>query len=152
MGHIMMRNVNRTYTGYGFISAQNFNTGNLAAEFADRWKQPGDEAHTNIPSFVTGGASVTRRNTDYYVRGNVNVTDASYAKIRDIMLQYEMPRRIIKKIGAEQLSFRLAVSNLMLWKANPYHIDPEFQDTKYGYYSTIPANQGTITIGAHLTL
>nr|WP_295870539.1 SusC/RagA family TonB-linked outer membrane protein [uncultured Chitinophaga sp.] len=152
MGHIMMRNVNRTYTGYGFISALNFTSGNLPAEFADRWKKPGDEAYTNIPSFVTGSANTTRRNTDYYTHGNINVTDASYAKIRDMILSYDMPHRIIKKIQAEQLSFRLIVSNLLLWKANPYHIDPEFQDTKYGYYSTIPANQGTITIGAHLTL
>lgn len=152
MGHIMMRNVNRTYTGYGFISALNFKSGNLPAEFADRWKKPGDEAHTNIPSFVTGGTNTSRRNTDYYTYGNINVADASYAKIRDIMLQYDAPNRIMKRIGVEQLSFRVAVSNIMLWKANPYHIDPEFQDTKYGFYSTVPANQGTITIGAHLTL
>lgn len=152
MGHVMMRNVNRTYTGYGFISPLDFTSGNLSAEFADRWKKPGDEAQTNIPSFVTGSINTTRRNTDYYTYGNINVTDASYIKIRDIMLSYAMPHNIVKRIGAEQLSFRLSVSNLMLWKANPYHIDPEFQDTKYGYYSTVPANQGTITFGAHLTL
>lgn len=151
-GNVMMRNVNRTYTGYGFINALNFTTGNLPAEFADRWKKPGDEAHTNIPSFVNGSVSTTRRNTDYYVFGNINVTDASYAKIRDITLAYDMPSHIVKKIHAEGLTFRVQVSNLMLWKANRYHIDPEFQDAKNGFYNTVPTRQGSITIGAHLTL
>ena len=37
-----------------------------------------------------------------------------------------------------------AVSNLLLWKANDHGIDPEFIDMA-------PANQKTITVGAHLS-
>lgn len=151
VGHKMFRNVNRTYTGYSFINNQDFSSGNLHADFANRWKQPGDEAHTNIPSFITTAENTTRRNTDYYVLGDLNVVDASYAKIRDISLSYSLPPVVVKKIHAEQLTFRVQVSNLMLWKANHDNIDPEFQDARFGVRSGMPVNQGAITIGAHLT-
>lgn len=153
LGHVMLRNVNRTYTGFGFHNPLNFNGGNLHAEFANRWKQPGDEAITNIPSFVTGSTSTTRRNIDYYTKGNINVTDASYAKIRDITLSWALPERLAKKIGTRGITLRSQVSNLMLWKANRYHIDPEFQDTHYGStYSIVPTKQGSFTVGAHVSL
>lgn len=152
LGNKMFRDVNRTYTGYSFIRAQDFTAGNLHTDFANRWKQPGDEAHTNIPSFVSTMESNTRRNTDYYVYGNINVVDASYAKVRDVSLSYALPVAVVRKIHAEQLTFRLQVSNLMLWKANHDDIDPEFQDARYGYRSAMPVNQGAVTLGAHLTL
>ncbi|MBO9732106.1 MAG: SusC/RagA family TonB-linked outer membrane protein [Chitinophaga sp.] len=152
LGNKMFRDVNRTYTGYSFIQAQNFTTGNLHADFADRWKQPGDEAHTSIPSFVSTQENYSRRNTDYYIYGNNNVVDASYAKIRDISLSYTLPVAMVRKIHAEQLTFRFQVSNLMLWKANHNGIDPEFQDARFGYRAVMPVNQGAITFGAHLTL
>ncbi len=152
IGNKMFRDVNRTYTGYGFIQTLNFTAGNLHADFANRWKQPGDEAHTNIPSFVSTQENYARRNTDYYVYGNINVVDASYAKVRDITLSYALPATTIKRIRAEQLTLRLQVSNLMLWKANHDGIDPEFHDARYGYRAAMPVNQGAVTLGAHLTL
>jgi hypothetical protein len=38
----------------------------------------------------------------------------------------------------------------MLWKANKFGIDPEFQTS--GGARTIRTGQGTITLGAHITL
>lgn len=156
LGSVMFRDANTVYSydngPSGFILNQNFQAGNLPAEFANRWKQPGDEAKTNIPSFV-GNPSMDaqRRYTNYYVYGDLNVVSAAYAKIRDITLSYAMPASITSKMKAERLVFRLQLSNLMLWKANHYGIDPEFQDARYGSRS-MPFNQRAITIGAHLTL
>ncbi len=149
LGHKMFRNVNRTYTGAQFINNQNFNSGNLHAEFARRWKKPGDEANTNIPSFVTASDEADRK-TAYYVYGNVNVVDASFAKIRDITLSYTVPGAAARRLHAEQLIFRVQLSNLLLWKANKFGIDPEFQQASSGDASR-PENQRAITIGAHLT-
>ncbi len=156
LGSVMFRDANTVYTYNngpgGFIQNQDFQAGNLNAEFAGRWKQPGDEARTNIPSFVGNAATDgQRRNTNYYIYGNLNVVSASYAKIRDITLSYAVPPSVVKKMNAERLVFRVQLSNLMLWKANHYGIDPEFQDARYGIRS-MPFNQKTITIGAHLTL
>lgn len=151
LGNVMFRDVNTTYIGDVFIRSQNFQAGNLNAEFASRWKQPGDENKTDIPSFVNNGATDARRYTNYYVFGDQNVVSASYAKIRDMTLAYQMPLNVIKRLKVEGLSFRLQMSNVMLWKANSYGIDPEFQDARYGSRS-MPTAQNTITIGAHLTL
>jgi len=151
LGNVMFRDVNTTYTGDVFIGSQNFQSGNLNAEFANRWKQPGDENKTDIPSFVNNAATDARRYTNYYVFGDQNVVSASYAKIRDMTLAYQMPLNVIKRLKVQGLSFRLQMSNVMLWKANSYGIDPEFQDARYGIRS-MPTAQNTITIGAHLTL
>ncbi|MCZ4244174.1 SusC/RagA family TonB-linked outer membrane protein [Pedobacter punctiformis] len=152
LGNVMFRDMNKIYTGAAFIQNQNFQTGNLNSDFADRWKQPGDENKTIIPAFISSESlDATRRNTNYYVYGNQNVVSASYVKLRDLTLFYNMPENIIKKIKAEGLTFRLQLSNVMLWKANSYGIDPEFQDAQLGVRS-MPYNQKTITIGAHLTL
>lgn len=154
LGHVMFRDVNTVYAettnGYGFIGNQSFQSGNLHADFADRWKVPGDEHRTNIPGYETL-ANNSKRNTDYYRYGSLNIVDASYVKIRDMSLSYAFPRAVLDRVKATGLSFRIGVSNIMLWKANKDGIDPEFQDARFGGRS-MPVGQNAINIGIHLTL
>lgn len=119
---------------------------NVSKDFLKRWKTEGDEAHTNIPSYeVSAATSLGRRSLDYFTYGDVNVLSASYIKLRDITFSYYLPEAIVSKVRAQSISFRAQLSNVMLWKANKYGIDPEFQ-------SIMPLNQKTITLGAHITL
>ncbi|MNK13738.1 TonB dependent receptor [compost metagenome] len=154
LGHVMFRDVNRTYeestNGYGFIANQSFQSGNLHAEFANRWQKSGDESITNIPGYKSRADNL-KRNTDYYSYGNLNVVSASYMKIRDLGLTYTFPRSIASKIKVEGLSLRAGMTNIMLWKANDYDIDPEFQDARYGL-RTLPTGQNAFNVGIHLTL
>ncbi|WP_162304949.1 SusC/RagA family TonB-linked outer membrane protein [Sphingobacterium olei] len=154
LGHVMFRDVNGTYTestnGYGFIGNQNFQSGNLHAEFADRWQKPGDENITNIPGYASI-ADNAKRNTDFYRFGHTNVVSASYMKIRDIGLTYRFSKSIASKIKAESLSIRAGMSNIMLWKANDYNIDPEFHDARFGT-RYLPTGQSAVHVGVHLTL
>jgi len=154
LGHVMFRDVNTDYdeatNGYGFIGNQNFQRGNLHADFANRWQKPGDENQTDIPGYKTRAENL-KRNTDYYRFGNQNVVSASYMKIRDLGLSYSFPRSVTSKIKVEGLSLRAGMSNIMLWKANDYGIDPEFQDARGGLRS-LPAGQNAFNIGIHLTL
>ncbi|MDR6782201.1 TonB-linked SusC/RagA family outer membrane protein [Pedobacter africanus] len=154
LGHVMFRDVNNTYIestqGYGFISNQNFQIGNLHADFANRWQKPGDENRTDIPGYKTPSDNADR-NTAYYIYGNQNVVSASYMKIRDLGLTYAFPRSVIGKLKIEGLSLRAGMSNIMLWKANDYGIDPEFQDARYGSRS-LPTGQNAFNVGVHLTL
>ncbi|SHL68361.1 TonB-linked outer membrane protein, SusC/RagA family [Chitinophaga jiangningensis] len=154
MGNVMYRSMNTLYSGTVNISALNFRSGNIHEEFANRWKQPGDEKITNIPGFIANSStSSTRRFTGYYTKGDVNVVDASYIKVRDITLSYQVPQKVLRMIRAEGLSFRAQLSNVMLWKGNKYGLDPEFSNsTATGASSAMPFNQKAITIGAHLTL
>lgn len=153
LGHVMFRDVNKTYTvsnNGSFIENQNFQSGNLHADFANRWQVAGDELKTDIPSFLSDAGANEARDLQYYIRADRNVLSASYIKIRDMAFSYQVPENMIKRIRLEGLSFRVQLSNIMLWKNNKDGIDPEFQIARYGV-RTMPFNQNTVTIGAHLT-
>ncbi len=152
LGHVMFRDVNRTYSEYfsgnGFIVSQDFQTGNLHADFVKRWQQPGDEKTTDIPGFKTLEEEMVRA-TYYYILGNTNVVSASYIKMRDLTLSYTFPQSVIRKWKIEGLSVRGGMTNVMLWKANKQGIDPEFQEGRYGSRN-IPAGQNAVNLGVHL--
>ncbi len=80
-GHVMFRDVNRSYFGNVYISSQDFQSGNFHAEFADRWKAPGDEARTDIPRFINDAAVSAGRNVDYYIYSSKNVIRASLHQV-----------------------------------------------------------------------
>lgn len=134
MGHVMRR---QHYLLYGGQLHRN-----VSVEFLNRWKQPGDEQFTDVPGYSN---TATGRYLDFFIYGDKSVVDASFAKFRDITLFYDIPRSVVSKVKAEAVTFRVQVSNIMVWKANKYGIDPEFQDL------VIPANQHSITVGAHVT-
>jgi hypothetical protein len=150
LGHVEFRDVNSYYTNR--LVGINFSSGNAPQEFANRWKAKGDELVTNIPSFVAGTTSVSRRDVAYYQSGDINVIDASYIKLRDITLNYNLPASIIRKLKASNISLRCQLSNIMLWKANKYGIDPEFQSTGSLGLRNVRTGQHEITLGAHITL
>lgn len=143
LGHVLFRDFNRVWND---VLYQN----NIQPEFANRWKAPGDENKTNIPRYAYNSSIANARNDFYYQYSNLNSFNASYAKIREITLSYSLARGLVQRMGAEGLTFRAQVSNLMLWKKNNLGIDPEFQSPDG--YRNIRTGQGTITVGAHLTL
>jgi hypothetical protein len=114
---------------------------NISVDFLNRWKVPGDEAFTDIPGMVYS----TANETNYFTQGDVNVVSASFVKLRDLTLFYSIPQRLADKIRAQGITFRAQVSNVMVWKANKYGIDPEFQGL------AIPSNQNTISLGANIS-
>ncbi|WP_158827554.1 SusC/RagA family TonB-linked outer membrane protein [Mucilaginibacter lacusdianchii] len=153
LGHVMRRDVNNFYSTrltHGSTSG-GFTTGNVHADFLDRWRQPGDEQTTNIPSFVANPTIAARRDINYYTLADINVISASFIKMRDITLTYSLPQQFIKKIHAEGITLRAQVSNLMLWKANKDGIDPEFQNG-YSGYRTLRTGQGTVSFGLNVRL
>jgi TonB-linked SusC/RagA family outer membrane protein len=152
-GNVMRRDVDNFYYGrLSHLSALGggFTTGNVNAEFADRWQKPGDEATTNIPSFVANqSVSAARRDPNYYIDGDINVVSAAFVKMRDITFTYSLPQMIAKKVDADQITLRAQVSNLMVWKSNKYGIDPEFQSDYLGS-RTLPYGQNTVTLGLNV--
>jgi TonB-linked SusC/RagA family outer membrane protein len=146
---VMRRNFNTYYTGL-LTHQQGVFNGGLNAEFANRWKSPGDEAVTNIPSYVASASvNSTRRDVTYYQYADINVVSSAYVKFRDITVSYSLPPRIVKLLGVSNFRLRAQVSNIMLWRGNKNGIDPEYQDPATGN-QTIPNSQGAISIGAHI--
>lgn len=147
LGHVMRRDVGPNHILEGYYagrmtkhrnvlsgsSQSGFTGGQLHPDFLDRWRKPGDEAFTNVPAYVPNQSeSDSRRDADYYRKGDINVVSASYIKLRDITLSYRLPETVCRKIKTDDISLRLQVSNIMLWKANSYNIDPEFHDAHSG--------------------
>lgn len=150
LGAVMRRDVNDFYTGLLFRDGTGF-VGNLNEDFNLRWKTPGDESFTNIPSYVASrGISGSRRNTMYYTYADINVVSASYVKLRDITLSYDFTARVLNAIHLDAARLYVQSGNFMIWKANQYNIDPEFQSFTTGK-RIIPAFTHPITFGATVT-
>jgi TonB-linked SusC/RagA family outer membrane protein len=152
LGNVMRRDVNQIYSGLltqnNVLFGNGFTSGNLNAEFANRWKAPGDEAHTNIPSYLSDPVANYARNVAYYINGDVNVISASYVKMRDLTLVYKLPDALLKLLRMNNITLRAQLSNVMLWKNNKYGIDPEFQNS-LSATRTLPVNQHTLSLGVH---
>ncbi|WP_210354897.1 SusC/RagA family TonB-linked outer membrane protein [Sphingobacterium tabacisoli] len=125
-------------------------TNSIHPEFANRWKQAGDESRTNIPRYVGNSDDNYSRNTSYYSYANSNIFNASFLKLRDVTFSYSLNDELAKRLRAQAVSFRVQVSNIMLWKANSLGIDPEFHSARGG--RVIRTGQGQVTFGAHITL
>lgn len=153
LGHVMRKDVNTVYTErlyHSDVLRGGLISGNFHSDFANRWKQPGDELHTSIPSYVSNSSlSYTRRDVQYYTHGDLNVVSASYIKLRDITLAYRLPSFLLERLHTQQITLRMQLSNLMLWKANKEDIDPEFMDAVAGTRS-MRVNQGTISFGVNV--
>jgi hypothetical protein len=150
MGAVMHRDVNTFYSGRLTGSTGNF-SGNQNEEFADRWKKPGDEATTNIPSYVANqGTDFSRRNTDYYVGSDLNVVSASYIKLRDVTLSYKFPASVNRMLKISAASIFVQTGNFMVWKANKYNIDPEYNDYTTGT-RFLPPYTHSYSVGANVT-
>ena len=150
LGNVMRRDVNRLYTGR--LAPDGFRLANISPSFLDRWKKPGDEAFTAIPSYVSlGKINGSRRNTEYYTLADINVTSASYVKLRDLTLSYEFSPRILKALNITAISVFGQSTGFMIWKANKYGIDPEYNDLDNGIRN-IPSFNHSYTLGLNFTL
>ncbi|WP_164974057.1 SusC/RagA family TonB-linked outer membrane protein [Filimonas effusa] len=125
LGGVMRNVLNSFYTGR-LASNPSFTNSNYSVYFTKRWKHPGDEATTDIPSFVANeGVSYSRRNIDYYTKGDVTVISASFLKIRDITLGYDLPSVLLRRLQIQSLRIYGQATNFLLWAKNNKGIDPD---------------------------
>lgn len=125
MGGVMRKDVNGMYTGR-LQTSNAFSGPNIQYYFADRWKQPGDEMSTDIPSYVADGyTNYTRRNTAYYTNGDINVVSSSFIKLRDITLNYEFSDKLVRSLKIQNAGIFVQATNFRVWTANKDGIDPE---------------------------
>jgi TonB-linked SusC/RagA family outer membrane protein len=146
LGGVMRRDINHTYSG--MITTTNNLNGNLNVEFLDRWQKPGDEKTTNIPRYLSV-ENYGQRSIDFYNNADINVVSSSYVKLNEAALSYQLGNAALKWLKIQSASLRVQVNNILLWKANKYGINPEFEGAQYGYRG-IPVNQHTITLGANI--
>ena len=109
---------------------------NMSAEFNDRWRQPGDEAHCVIPGLSSEALTVSESSgatVAYLVpykeivpSGSANgwymydmsderVVKGDHIRWQSLTLGYTFPQNIVKAIGASYLRLNFQVSNLGVW-------------------------------------
>jgi TonB-dependent starch-binding outer membrane protein SusC len=132
MGHVF-RKQDITTRNY---PSSNYFTGmlNTSKALANRWRQAGDEAVTNVP----GIRKINAASIDWYTNSNSNIRDASHVRLQQITLGYTFPQSILNKTKVfRSITANATVSNLgIIWRANDDGIDPDYVTTDI--YTNLP--------------
>lgn len=142
-GHMMRQDLNTLFAGR--IS------NNINRAFNERWQKPGDELLTNVPKYIANQTdSDNQRNTTLYKYADVNIVSASYLRLRDITVAYNLPPTLMSKYRINNVKLYAQANNILLWTKNKKDIDPEYYNLENGYrVSKMPA---FFTLGLHIGL
>lgn len=125
----------------------------------------GREVDWDNPGYVAQGIDVAtgQPNTvavpsEYYFQSLFGVMepyiyDASYVKLRELRVGFDVPPRLLGRLKAESASIALTGRNLALWTDVP-NIDPEFaysSSNNQGIEYAIPANPRSVGISVRIT-
>ncbi|WP_168796406.1 SusC/RagA family TonB-linked outer membrane protein [Flagellimonas onchidii] len=117
MGHVYKSPYETPFTGITTIHR----------DVANRWQQPGDEATTDIPYPWFSSFTERANSSSYFDDANIRYKDASFVRLRDITLRYDLNKEVLKRLPFEGISFTAQVRNLgLLWRANKEDIDPDY--------------------------
>ncbi|WP_281309927.1 SusC/RagA family TonB-linked outer membrane protein [Flavobacterium flavigenum] len=120
MGHVFRNSVLQNYPSYSGVQYGAVGKDEL---IADRWRQAGDEASTNVP----GLANISYNSLNRYQMADINVLPADNIRLQQISLGYSVPSKFLDKTFLKSLSFNFAARNLgLLWVKNDEGIDPQY--------------------------
>ncbi len=93
-------------------------------DYMNRWKQPGDEKVTNVPSMIYPANS---RRESFYSSSAVNVQPGDHVRLKDIVLDYPL-KNIARKKGDLHFSLKGYANNIgIIWKKTSLKIDPSYR-------------------------
>lgn len=114
-----------------WIPMLNGGVGIVSEDITKRWKQPGDEAHTDIPAFVPGASDdYLAASYDLYSKSSANILDASNVRLKNLSLTYRLPQAWARKafmknarlmVGMENV-FTLAKTKVALYQLGGYNL------------------------------
>jgi TonB-linked SusC/RagA family outer membrane protein len=114
---------------------------NLLEASKDAWKQPGDV--TNVPRYVHQNSSNSNERSSRFLH------DASYVRMKNITLAYNLPRSVCNRIKVDNARIFVQGDNLLTWSAYRNR-DPE--GNLAGTANTLMPNIKTFTVGLRLGL
>ncbi|TCD28715.1 SusC/RagA family TonB-linked outer membrane protein [Pedobacter psychrodurus] len=114
---------------------------NVPVQFLDRWQKPGDQAKYQRFSQSTAG----RQAYSSWISSDAVYVDASYIRLKNISLSYQLPARLKERLKLKNSSINVSGQNL--FTITPYQgRDPETQEL-----STLPPLR-VIVLGLQFTL
>lgn len=109
--------------GIAFNSILSGNGYTSGADYPLRWKQTGDEKHTQVPSMPT--ATNTARD-NVYRYSSVLVEPGDHIRLQDIKLEYALAENHSLS-GLSNLRIYVYIDHLgLLWKRSPERFDPDY--------------------------
>lgn len=112
-------------------------------DYENRWKQPGDEQFTSIPSAPDGLNSVRNQ---FYMNSAALVERGDHVRLQDIQLSYTVPKLRIGQFESRNMQIYTYANNLgILWKASDIDLDPD-------YPTSIFPPQRSLAIGIRFNL
>ncbi|HNP18836.1 MAG TPA: SusC/RagA family TonB-linked outer membrane protein [Fulvivirga sp.] len=107
----------------------------LPGELVNRWAVSGDEEITNVPVILDKNAVSTNNDIgmayELYNKSNVRVADGDYIRLKNVSLSYNIPSKLLTRVGLSSASCSIEGQNLYLLysdkKLNGQ--DPEFFTT-----------------------
>ena len=110
---------------------------NYSRDYMNRWQQPGDEQHTNIPAIISYNSdsyfkytsvwtnrysddededaevyTIANNYWDMYDYSDIRVVSADYLKLQSMSLTYEVPSRVLDRIGLSRIALTASAYNL----------------------------------------
>ncbi len=103
-------------------------------DYSNRWQQPGDELHTQVPSLTYPFNDL--RNT-FYQLSEVLIEKGDHVRLQDIRLAYNISKSGKPKMPVDFAEFYVNLNNLgIIWRANKYKLDPDLANQRAA--SSIP--------------
>ncbi len=115
-GHSLRDDVVTLYDSYNTIR-----NGAIGEDIVNRWTPTNTD--TDIPAM--GLHSDTGERNYHWKYADVNVVSASFIKMRNIGVTYDLPKTWLTKTGVKGARLKLQVDNAFRWTANDKDIDPE---------------------------
>ncbi|MBQ0024547.1 MAG: SusC/RagA family TonB-linked outer membrane protein [Bacteroidales bacterium] len=108
---------------------------NIHNDFDKRWRQPGDEEFTTIPSYLyTGKGRTYSYEKTLYMYSDIHVLNGAFIKLRELKLSYDLQQKAVKAMKLSGLSVFAQTNNLFYIAANKEGIDPEYAPYSNGSY------------------
>jgi hypothetical protein len=100
---------------FGYVST----IGVVNKDIVNRWRNPGDENHTQIPRAVFAeDPDYNSQSYDIYKNADINVLNASNMRMRNISLAYNLPERLSRKAGMEHVRLQFNAENVFMIAAS----------------------------------
>jgi hypothetical protein len=121
------------YNYYGSYQRVYDPTFNVTKELNDRWREPGDELHTNIPALYDANTyeSISRRpvamnlteraGTLLYDRSNVRVESTDHVRMNNLGMSYLLPDKFLQSMKLSSMAFSFETTNLFLIANKRWH-------------------------------
>lgn len=107
----------------------------LQSDLATRWRQPGDEAFTNVPGLSKAGYQYN--SLSRYANSDALVISGSNIRLQQIDFGYNFPLKVLEHTPFKSVSVNASVRNLgLIWRKNKDGIDPSYRTLNN--YSNLP--------------